>query len=61
VDRDTGGAWTSAQQHAAGDRPGQQGQPDGRPRPWLRTPDLDAGRPVPVATATAASGLDVRV
>ncbi|SHN64853.1 Flagellar hook-length control protein FliK [Geodermatophilus obscurus] len=59
VDRDAGGAWASTQQQATGDRAGQQGQPDGRSRPWLRGADADPGRPDP--TATPSSGLDVRV
>ena len=62
VDRDPGGSWASAQQHAAGDRAGQHGQPDGRGRPWLRGTDVDAGRSAPVpSTAVPSSGLDVRV
>ena len=61
VDRDTGASWASAQQHAAGDRAGQQGQPDGRGRPWLRGAEADPGRPAPGTTATPSSGLDVRV
>ncbi|TFV54368.1 flagellar hook-length control protein FliK, partial [Geodermatophilus sp. DF01-2] len=61
VDRDAGGGWSSAQQHATGDRTGQHGQPDGRHRPWLHATDADAGRPVPVSTAIPSSGLDVRV
>jgi hypothetical protein len=62
VDRDPGGSWASAQQHAAGDRAGQHGQPDGRGRPWLRGTDVDAGRSASVpSTAIPSSGLDVRV
>jgi flagellar hook-length control protein FliK len=62
VDRDAGASWASAQQQATGDRAGQQGQPDGRSRPWLRGSDPDAGRSAPVATtAVPSSGLDVRV
>jgi flagellar hook-length control protein FliK len=61
VDRDAGASWASAQQHAAGDRAGQQGQPDGRGRPWLRGAEADAGRPTPGTTATQASGVDVRI
>jgi flagellar hook-length control protein FliK len=60
VDRGPANGWAAAQQHAGGDRPGQQGRPDGRGGPWQRTPDLDAGSPALVST-TAASGLDVRV
>jgi flagellar hook-length control protein FliK len=61
VDRDAGGSWAAAQQHAAGDRAGRHGQPDGRGRPWLRGTDVDAGRNAPVSTAVPSSGLDVRV
>jgi flagellar hook-length control protein FliK len=61
VDRDAGASWASAQQHAAGDRAGQQGQPDGRGRPWLRGAETDPGRPAPGTTAIPSSGLDVRV
>ena len=61
VDRDAGASWASAQQHAAGDRAGQQGQPDGRGRPWLRGAEADPGRPAPGTTAIPSSGLDVRV
>jgi flagellar hook-length control protein FliK len=61
VDRDAGASWASAQQHAAGDRAGQQGQPDGRGRPWLRGAEADPGRPAPRTTAIPSSGLDVRV
>jgi len=61
VDRDVGGSWASAQQQATGDRAGQQGQPDGRGRPWLRGAEADPGRPAPGTTATPSSGLDVRV
>jgi flagellar hook-length control protein FliK len=61
VDRDAGGSWASAQQHATGDRAGRHGQPDGRGRPWLRGTDVDAGRSAPVGTAVPSSGLDVRV
>jgi flagellar hook-length control protein FliK len=61
VDRDTGASWASAQQHAAGERAGQHGRPDGRGRPWLRGTEADAGRSAPVSTATPSSGLDVRV
>jgi flagellar hook-length control protein FliK len=61
VDRDSGASWASAQQHAAGDRAGQQGQPDGRGRPWLHGTEADPGRPAPGSTATPSSGVDVRV
>ncbi|SDN23208.1 hook-length control protein FliK [Geodermatophilus siccatus] len=61
VDRDAGASWASAQQHAAGDRAGQQGQPDGRGRSWLRGAEADPGRPAPGTTAIPSSGLDVRV
>ena len=61
VDRDAGASWASAQQHAAGDRAGQQGQPDGRGRTWLRGAEADPGRPAPGTTAIPSSGLDVRV
>ncbi|SET96682.1 flagellar hook-length control protein FliK [Geodermatophilus poikilotrophus] len=61
VDRDTGGSWASAQQQATGDRAGQQGQPDGRSRPWLRGAEADSGRTTPGTTAVPSSGLDVRV
>ncbi|MGR6967595.1 flagellar hook-length control protein FliK [Geodermatophilus sp. URMC 61] len=61
VDRDTGASWASAQQHAAGDRDGRHGQPDGRGRPWLRGAEADPGRPAPGTTAIPSSGLDVRV
>ncbi|MGY1683583.1 flagellar hook-length control protein FliK [Geodermatophilus sp. SYSU D01176] len=61
VDRDAGGAWASAQQHAAGHRAGRHGQSDGRGRPWPRGSDGDADRPVRVSTTPGQSGLDVRV
>jgi flagellar hook-length control protein FliK len=61
VDRDAGASWASAQQHAAGDRAGRQGQPDGRGRSWLRGTEADPGRPAPGTTAIPSSGLDVRV
>jgi flagellar hook-length control protein FliK len=61
VDRDAGASWASAQQHATGDRGGQQGQSDGRGRPWLRGAEADPGRPAPGTTAIPSSGLDVRV
>ncbi|ADB73733.1 flagellar hook-length control protein FliK [Geodermatophilus obscurus] len=61
VDRDAGASWASAQQQATGERAGQQGQPDGRDRPWLRGTEADPGRTAPGNTATPSSGLDVRV
>jgi hypothetical protein len=61
VDRDAGSAWASSQQHAAGDRAGRHGQPDGRGRPWLRGTEGDVSRSAPVSTAIPSSGLDVRV
>jgi flagellar hook-length control protein FliK len=67
VSRDTGGSWT-AQQQAPGQQgqfgqQGQSGQQDrgeGRPRPWLRGPDPEAGRPARLPTPSSASqGVDV--
>ena len=61
VDRDAGASWASAQQQGTGERAGQQGQPDGRGRPWLRGAEADPGRSAPGTTAIPSSGLDVRV
>jgi flagellar hook-length control protein FliK len=61
VDRDAEASWASAQQHAGGDRAGGHGQSDDRGRPWLRRPDVDAGRAAPDRTTPGQSGLDVRV
>ncbi|MGY1751733.1 flagellar hook-length control protein FliK [Blastococcus sp. SYSU D01042] len=66
VARDSGGSWLD--RHAAGqqaqqgwgDRPGQQGAPDGRSRSWLTPADSGETRTVPT-TGTASSGVDVRV
>jgi flagellar hook-length control protein FliK len=61
VDRDPGSPWSSAQQQAPGDRPGQHDRGDGRARPWQPSAAPDVDRPVPVPTPSASTGVDVRV
>jgi flagellar hook-length control protein FliK len=66
VARDSGGSWLDRHaagqqaQQGSGDRPGQQGAPDGRSRSWLTPADSGETRTVP-STGTASSGVDVRV
>jgi flagellar hook-length control protein FliK len=66
VARDAGGGWLDRHaagqqaQQGSGDRPGQQGSPEGRSRPWLRPADSGETRSVPTTGATS-SGVDVRV
>ena len=66
VARDSGGSWLDRHeagqqaQQGWGDRPGQQGAPDGRSRSWLTSADSGETRTVPTS-GTASSGVDVRV
>jgi flagellar hook-length control protein FliK len=55
VDRDTGGAWSSSQQQAPGERAGTRD--DDRPRGWLRADDR-APTPAPHSSSTS-TGVDV--
>jgi flagellar hook-length control protein FliK len=63
VDADTGGSWTAqnggAGQQQPGDGQDRTPRGDGRPSAWVRTADPREGRPVPTATGTPSSGVDV--